>query len=303
MEKIIRRRLSYIIFSAIAVLMISALLLPGCSTPEGEGFAIYLTANDIDPTLRPKLSQLEIAQQPVISLKDFTAYNPRTHEITLTADAYNRISGLETPVRGKAFVVCIDRKPVYQGAFWTPVSSYFFEGVIIMIPLGFEDNTVIKLTLHQVESSREEDPRSNPEIIKSLEKAGKLSIMPLAPWQGKKFGHSMKGWELYSWQEGNDWHFTLMYGTNRNKYLDEIISIVNSEQHNHVTGVEAIKSVLGKLPEGEFVTWFGSFSPVTIEPAGKNPYHTVSFELPSSNIVEEITGYAIQHGLDFYVNK
>jgi len=32
---------------------------------------------------------------------------------------------------------------------------------------------------------------------------------------------SMKGYELYSWQEEGQWHFTLVTGTNRNKTLSE----------------------------------------------------------------------------------
>jgi len=39
---------------------------------------------------------------------------------------------------------------------------------------------------------------------------------------------SMKGYELYSWQEQGQWHFTLITGTNRNKQLEEIISDGNT---------------------------------------------------------------------------
>ncbi|MBY0358374.1 MAG: hypothetical protein K2W82_10270 [Candidatus Obscuribacterales bacterium] len=33
---------------------------------------------------------------------------------------------------------------------------------------------------------------------------------------------SFKGWELYSWQAGGQWRFSLLTGTNRQKQCDEI---------------------------------------------------------------------------------
>ena len=38
------------------------------------------------------------------------------------------------------------------------------------------------------------------------------------------FAESMKGYELYSWQEGDQWKFSLLIGTNRDKTLEEIKS-------------------------------------------------------------------------------
>ena len=32
----------------------------------------------------------------------------------------------------------------------------------------------------------------------------------------------MKGYELYSWQDGGQWKFSLLVGTNREKTLEEI---------------------------------------------------------------------------------
>ena len=37
-------------------------------------------------------------------------------------------------------------------------------------------------------------------------------------------GSSMKGYELYSWQEGGQWRFALLVGTNREKSVEEIKS-------------------------------------------------------------------------------
>jgi len=71
-----------------------------------------------------------ILRAPIIAINDIVIYNANTHEITLTANAFNRISGLEVPVTGKSFVVCVDKNPIYCGAFWTPIRGN------IEIPVG-----------------------------------------------------------------------------------------------------------------------------------------------------------------------
>ena len=64
------------------------------------------------------------------------------------------------------------------------------------------------------------------------------------------FAESMKGYELYSWQEGGQWKFSLLIGTNREKTLDEIKSadVV-------LSGVDALTSTLEKIPTGQYITW------------------------------------------------
>jgi hypothetical protein len=63
-------------------------------------------------------------------------------------------------------------------------------------------------------------------------------------------GESMKGYELYSWQDGSQWKFSLLIGTNREKNLDEIKSadVV-------LSGVDALISTLEEIPAGQYITW------------------------------------------------
>ena len=121
------------------------------------------------------LSHIDIADQPIISIDDIVAYNAQIHEIKLSDEAFERISQLEVPVIGKSFLVCVDKAPIYWGAFWTPISSMSFDGVTIWKPMSLEQNT-IKLELGYPSSSfyEGEDPRANPVIMQSLEKADKL---------------------------------------------------------------------------------------------------------------------------------
>ena len=61
---------------------------------------------------------------------------------------------------------------------------------------------------------------------------------------------STKGYELYSWQEGNQWRFSLLVGTNRQKTLDEIKS-----PNTILADVDALIAALEKVPSGQYVTW------------------------------------------------
>ncbi len=68
--------------------------------------------------------------------------------------------------------------------------------------------------------------------------------------QATQLAESMKGYELYSWQEGHQWQFSLLPGTNREKTLDEIQS-----SEAILTGVDPLLSTLKKLPAGQYITW------------------------------------------------
>ena len=72
--------------------------------------------------------------------------------------------------------------------------------------------------------------------------AAQPTVTPLA--------ESMKGYELYSWQDGGQWKFSLLVGTNREKTLEEIKSADVA-----LSGVDELTSTLEKVPEGQYITW------------------------------------------------
>ena len=76
----------------IVVLVCILLISSSCTTAKGEGFAIYLTKGDIPPAQMPALSHVDIAEQPIIAMNDIISYNAQTHELKLTANAYEDIS-------------------------------------------------------------------------------------------------------------------------------------------------------------------------------------------------------------------
>jgi len=160
----------------VSVLIGVVIMLSSCTTTRSEGFAIYLTKEDVPPSQMEALSHIVIADQPIISLEDIITYNAQTHEIELTEAAFERISRLEVPIQGKSFMVCVDKGPIYWGAFWTPISSLSFDGITIWKPLGSQELKMISIKIGYPSSTLYdgEDPRDNTEVIKSLEQAGKF---------------------------------------------------------------------------------------------------------------------------------
>ena len=165
-----------LIAASIVFVLLMPLIFSGCNNPEQEGFAIYLTKDNVPVSQMEALSHVEIANVPVFSDKDIISYSKESHEIELTAEAYERVMQLEVPTTGKSFVVCVDRSPIYWGAFWTPLSSISFNCVMIGVPSSSEQENTIRLALGYPLPSfyQGEDPRSNPVILESLDKAGKL---------------------------------------------------------------------------------------------------------------------------------
>jgi hypothetical protein len=143
-------------------------------TSEPSELSIYLLTQHIAAHQVSTLDVLDLEQEPILSISDIIDYSWGTHTIELTAPAYERMGELEVPVDGTIFVVCLGREPVYAGAFWPMYSSLSFDGVVIKLPLT--DNHPLQITLGYPSPSffTGEDPRSDPRILQSLERAGKL---------------------------------------------------------------------------------------------------------------------------------
>ena len=95
---------------------------------------------------------------------------------------------------------------------------------------------------------------------------------------------SMKGFELYSWQEDGQWYFSLLDGTNRTKTIDEIHAV-----DTRLTGMDGLKPALRGIAAGQWVTWW---APSWAE-------GTVSF--PPAEMVEEVRSICKEQGLELQV--
>jgi hypothetical protein len=97
-----------------------------------------------------------------------------------------------------------------------------------------------------------------------------------------QLAESMKGYELYSWQEGDHWVFSLLVGTNREKTLEEIKST-----DTILPDVDTLISVLETVPSGQYVTW--------------SSRETLSF--PSDDIIKQVEKVCKDQGLILTITK
>jgi len=262
---------------------------------DGKGFAIYLTRDDIPPSQMEALSHVEIAEEPIISINDIITYDAVTHRIELTTNAYQRVSQLEVPVSGKSFLVCLNKSPVYWGAFWVSYSSLSFDGITMMKPLVEDpDAMMIRLGYPTPWFFGGTDPRSNLDIMQSLKEAGKL-VNEMSFTFIDELPSSMKGYEFYSWRESDEWQFKLITGTNRTKTLREIVNHtddISGYVDIHVTGVDALLTLLHKLPDGESVFWGTGLR------VGDTTGSDAVLEYPDEITRDFIIDYALKSGIE-----
>ncbi|MBN1248822.1 MAG: hypothetical protein JXC32_14270 [Anaerolineae bacterium] len=151
--------------------------------------AIYLVAGDLTPadllaestdgdaTALP-VDKIPLQSEPLLTLADIVAYDAATHAFTLTTTATERLAALNIRVSGLAFVLTVAGEPVYAGAFWTPLSSLSYDGVVIML---MPDGTPafgpyrIELGYPGPDFFQGADPRGDPRILDALVQAGKLA--------------------------------------------------------------------------------------------------------------------------------
>jgi hypothetical protein len=166
------RIVSYLLLSA--VLLLGLAPVAACDS-EVDDFAIYLVA-DVDPqdiyALKiPPLSELKLAEKPVLTLDDIDYYDFPSHYIFLkeVPRALEEATGKSLAV---PFVAVAGGQRCYLGYFVSWVSSYLPHGPYITYP-SFRAGDVIA-----VENSVQEgeaDLRDDPRIINVLSRAGKLN--------------------------------------------------------------------------------------------------------------------------------
>ena len=94
----------------------------------------------------------------------------------------------------------------------------------------------------------------------------------------------MKGYDLYSWQVGDEWYFSLLEGTNRLKTYPEVTADTVA-----VKGIESILQKLERLPKGEQVFWTQQNLPNLV--------------LPPEETTNQITESCVRSGIDLTVVK
>ncbi len=136
-----------------------------------------LGGEEITPTTEGELS-IRLGDEPggevALSIDDITAYDPATHEMSLTQEAAARLAALTPPTSGLPFVVCVGSEAIYRGAFWPSYSSQSYDGVVIDPILAGQGAVRIELGYPSGGFFSGEDPRADRRILEALERAGKL---------------------------------------------------------------------------------------------------------------------------------
>jgi len=152
----------------------------GCQPKKSGDFAIYLTTGEI-PSQQLAITglyALPLQPQPLLTDQDILAYHPDSHYMDLTPEGYQKLQNLfssQVDVSGVPFVVLVGSQRIYSGAFWSPLSSLSFDGVVIMQPLERPGHTIgFALGYPSRTAFTGVDPRADPRILEALRSAGKL---------------------------------------------------------------------------------------------------------------------------------
>ena len=125
----------------------------------GEGFGIYLLDSD----------------ELILSDGDIITYDGGSHEITLSEGGIGKIEELSSrvPLNGTRFVLRIKGEDIYEGWFWSPISSLPCSGIVIETLVR---NNTIKIEAGYPSSHFQgEDPRNNPRVFDYFMSVGKLA--------------------------------------------------------------------------------------------------------------------------------
>lgn len=152
----------------------------------GSVFGIYLLAdenmNAID-ALKMKLDEIPLQNKPLFTLDDFVCYSWEDHWFKLTPEALKRLPKIGKPptpqLRGVPFVVLVDGRPIYLGAFWTWISSLSFPNPVIIademwLPAKLHWLTIDRAYPGATEEQYKDDIRKSPLLRNVLETAGKF---------------------------------------------------------------------------------------------------------------------------------
>jgi len=155
---------------------------------QQNSFGIYLLARSTDTrTLaqdQGQWKQLALASGPVISDADIISYDFSNHTMRLGPEAAKRLP--KPPVTGTPFVVVVNGERIYQGAFYTSLSSISYAQPVIVVdnPGSTRPQQVDVLLIdraYPVKMARGEDLRSDERIKTALSKLGKLTLLSTEP--------------------------------------------------------------------------------------------------------------------------
>ena len=158
MEKTIKTSVAILIIAVFAVA--GGFYLTNQQRAASERFGIYLLKNN----------------ELVISDDEIVWYNKSSHEIKLTEEGVKKIQALKmvSVIYGEPFVLKIGNQEIYNGSFWTPISSVQYHGIAILTLVNTIDNTIKLKMGYPSGSLQDADPRNDLRIFDHFQKLDKL---------------------------------------------------------------------------------------------------------------------------------
>lgn len=99
----------------------------------------------------------------------------------------------------------------------------------------------------------------------------------------------MKGYQLFTWKQNGQWHYSLSTGMNRERTYDEITA-----KATVVVGSSEFESRLKRLAKGTEVFWYSDAPPGINRPAS-GPL--ISFKQPSRKRIERLRSLCDKLGI------
>lgn len=112
-----------------------------------------------------------------------------------------------------------------------------------------------------------------------------MLVAPVSHGQNKP----MKGYQLFTWKQNGQWHYSLSEGTNRERTYEEITA-----KTTVVIGTSEFKSQLKRLPTGTEVFWHADAPPGVKRPASSP---MISFKQPSRKRIERFRSLCDKLGI------
>ena len=156
----------------ILIITTALFIIAGCQSARytGPRLGIYLVE-----VPSANLENIKLAAAPLLTEKDIVWYNWEEHRIVFTDEGFKKLpTSNEVGVAGKQFVLVVDGKRCYQGAFWTGISSMICPYPVIDVLRAGNNTATIQRAYPQSQFGQGEDPRPNKRLKQVLAELKKL---------------------------------------------------------------------------------------------------------------------------------
>lgn len=145
------------------------------NTNKGSDVKICLylvtTGQDACASIHLPLGEVKVEREPFCTSDDFLSYDHKTRSLVPTDQFRARLMRLHAKLNERPFVVTVGQRRLFVGAFWSPLSSKPFGGVVIVLPLSKEARA---LTFERGYPTKEKftgaDPLNDPEFLAILQR-------------------------------------------------------------------------------------------------------------------------------------